>query len=316
MKVTVCARKYPSPGGRVSLLVSLLENFPSIKIVSYENISGRFRKLRYNIKCWKFLRAENPDIVVGMGLANELSMLYARLFRKKGYYNLSGLRFNGYNFISINVLSELISILLCSRLIVPSDAAKERIQKYLPIFRKKVLVIPEGVRPIKNKAHIGTNIGFTRISYSDFERVYGQIAGNYSKFDSATLFFIKPEKIEIIKYGKLRTYEKSSMKELLPLLDCLFILPSSNHDYHSSSMLEALEANVPFFITEVKFLERDVKPHFFMKNDNIKTIISKYADFRKNRKIYVAKYQKLRKRILSKYSYDKTIKTWKNLLGF
>jgi len=316
MKVVVCARNYPVPGGRISLLVMLLEKFPDIKVISYEQIKGRFKNVLFNLKCFRTLLKEQPDVVLGMGLANEASMIYARIFGKRGYYNISGLRFNGYNLISFNVISEIISIFFCYKVIVPSDAAKERIEKYLPLFKSKILLIPEGVKPIRSKRHVGVNIGFTRVAPQDYEKVYGQIQKQYKRFGKARLFFIKVGKIEMITNGRLTQYKTNSMKELLPILDCLFILPSSDHDYHSSSMLEALEADVPFFISDVKFLNNETKQTFSLKDSNPSTLISRYSDFTKNKKKYLAKYQRLRKKTLTRYSYIKTIESWRKLFGF
>ena len=135
-KVVACYRRYPLPGGRNTLLTFLKER-NDIEVINNKDLKSPFKGMKYGLKCFQQLKKLKPDVVLSMGLYGEGALLYSRISNKKGIYNLSGFRFKIYNLFNKKVLSELISMFLCDKIILPSKEAADQIKKYAPIFKKK-----------------------------------------------------------------------------------------------------------------------------------------------------------------------------------
>jgi hypothetical protein len=311
MKTVACARNYPNPGGRISLLQQLKNIRPDMEIIDFSDLKEPFRKQKYGLKCFSQLRKLNPEVVLGLGVANELPMLYARLYGKKGIYNMSGFRFKVYNIFNYNVLSELASIFLCDQVIVPSDDCRERILSYLPFLSSKIKVIHEGVTRPARKKHRGMNIGFTRTEPEFYKEVYGPIIQNAGKFDDANLYFIKQRTIELLKDGSLTELKGKRMKDVLPELDALFILARDYNDYHSSTLLEAISVGIPFFVTPISHLKKEIDTTpFRLRSASFKEVLSKYQDLRKRPMVYQKVMENIQKKIVPLYDLEKTLRLW------
>ncbi len=312
MKVVAISRNFPKPGGRVTLVKNLKHENLISEIITFKDEKEPFQIQKFYFSSYKQLKKINPDIVLSVGLGNLGAILYGRLNKKKTIYDLSGCRFIGYNFFSLNVIDEVLSMVLANKVIVPSVKNKEVIVSRLGFLKNKIKVIPEGSRKLEKKPHKGFNLGFTLIKD---KKIYETIKKNHNKFKGATIHFIPLGKITKIINGK-EIDEPGYFADVLPKLDLLFICQTLEGEYHSSTLIEAITNKVPVFNVNLASARHELKDsRLLIPNLKLETFLEYYNSFRKDPKPYLTDLDMQYENFNKRYNYENMLKEWKKELS-
>tara|TARA_Y100000310_G_scaffold202593_1_gene202822 strand:- start:2569 stop:3702 length:1134 start_codon:yes stop_codon:yes gene_type:complete len=307
--------------------------------------------LRFYKETYKELKKiKEINLVIGTGLSALGGMIYSKINKIPSVFNTSGIRGKNINekisykdttqekikkrklkhlprLISFFIFDRL-SIKLANKITIPTIHLKNQIRLNNPFLfnkiEKKLRVIIEGLNKkrlkkiekeeILKKHNIEKNkiILFSRVENEKFfNKTIEEIK---NKIPSSTIVKIESEKVKVEKDREF-VESKLSAKEAMQISDMMFCIPSS--EPHSSTVLEAIYFRCPTFVSDVGWLKHEFNDFNDFKIDVLssKRITEKILNFCKDEEKYIKKFQILRKKILEKNNFDKTIEEYKHLIN-
>lgn len=301
----------------------------------------------------KLKKKNEVNLIIGTGLSGLGGILFAKTNKIPSIFNTSGIRgrniseyiyyptqhikkknrslskLKNYPRFLLTYLADHLCLLLADCITIPTEYLKEQMQKNKPKLYKKIKnklkVIIEGLNIDKIEKNLDKEkllkeynidskkvILFSRIEDKTFSE--GLFKSIRKEIPEATIISVDVTRTTMrIDKGEGLEYTNMGPIKAMLMSDVMFCIPGT--EPHSTIVLEALYNNCPTFVSNVGWLRYEFKdfPQFIIKELKIEKIVETIKEFYTSQEEFKKKSKELRKKVLEKNDFDKTIEEYKRL---